>query len=46
VHSVHGPVTYLANPVDEDYWDEGHGAKDDAAEFITWIRTVTEYQAR
>ncbi|MDT5399510.1 MAG: hypothetical protein QOH27_3718 [Mycobacterium sp.] len=26
------------------YWDEGHGANADAADFIAWIRTVTEYQ--
>jgi alpha/beta superfamily hydrolase len=26
------------------YWDEGHGANTDAAEFIAWIRTVTDYQ--
>jgi hypothetical protein len=26
------------------YWDEGHGANTDAAEFVAWIRTVTEYQ--
>ncbi|MDT5249226.1 MAG: hypothetical protein QOJ28_1860 [Mycobacterium sp.] len=26
------------------YWDEGHGANTDAADFIAWIRTVTEYQ--
>jgi hypothetical protein len=26
------------------YWDEGHGANTDAADFIAWIRAVTEYQ--
>jgi acetyl esterase/lipase len=26
------------------YWDEGHGANTDAADFIGWIRTVTAYQ--
>ncbi len=27
------------------YWDSGHGANDDAADFITWIAKVTGYKA-
>jgi acetyl esterase/lipase len=26
------------------YWDEGHGANTDVAEFIAWIRHMTDYQ--
>ncbi|MGW1716140.1 subtype B tannase [Streptomyces sp. NPDC002156] len=26
------------------YWDSGHGANDDAADFITWIAKVTGYK--
>ncbi|ELP70098.1 subtype B tannase [Streptomyces turgidiscabies] len=28
------------------YWDSGHGANDDAADFITWIAEVTGRRAR
>lgn len=26
------------------YWDAGHGANEDAAEFITWIGEITDYR--
>uniref|UniRef100_A0AAU2A7K6 Alpha/beta hydrolase n=1 Tax=Streptomyces sp. NBC_00093 TaxID=2975649 RepID=A0AAU2A7K6_9ACTN len=28
------------------YWDSGHGANDDAADFITWIAKVTGYKTK
>ncbi|MDX2540509.1 subtype B tannase [Streptomyces sp. WI04-05B] len=28
------------------YWDSGHGANDDAADFITWIAKVTGYKGK